>query len=134
MKKIVVLGKSGQVASALKRTQPQTLDVTFLDREEADFENKGQVLDKLQRIQPQIVINAVAYTAVDKAEEEKLKCYKINTETPGYLSTWCRKNNAVFVHYSTDYVFDGKKKDAYVETDVTDPLGVYVKAKEMLRF
>lgn len=129
MKKIVVLGKNGQVASALKKTQSAYLDVVYIGRDEADFENKNQVLDRLQNLQPQIIINAVAYTAVDKAEEEKLKCYKINTETPGYISKWCQKNKAIFIQYSTDYVFDGQKEGLYNEVDLTNPLSVYGKSK-----
>lgn len=129
MTSVLVFGESGQMGKALRKSQPSNLQARYISKSEADFENVESVLNCLQSHKPNIVINCVGYTAVDKAEDDKLKCYKINTETPGYLAKWCRLNHATLIHFSTDYVFDGRKTSPYLEEDEAYPLSVYGRSK-----
>lgn len=124
--KILVFGKKGQVASALQELLPSA---TFLSSSEADFLHPQEVLEKLNEIKPQIVINASAYTLVDKAEDEKDKCLMINAKTPGLIAEWCAQNKVALIHYSTDYVFSGEGSRPWVETDTTDPVNYYGQSK-----
>jgi dTDP-4-dehydrorhamnose reductase len=129
MTSVLVFGESGQIGKALRAAQPLNMRVQYKSKSEANFENLDSVLNCLQSEKPNIVINCVGYTAVDKAEDDKLKCYKINTEIPGYIAKWCRLNHSTLVHFSTDYVFDGKKTSPYLEEDEAHPLSVYGRSK-----
>lgn len=123
---ILVFGKFGQVASALQEILPHA---TFLSSKESDFLNPESVIAELERHRPKIIINASAYTAVDKAEDERAESLKINAETPGLIALWCKKNQATLIHYSTDYVFSGLGEAPWVESDLTSPVNWYGETK-----
>jgi len=129
MLKILLLGKTGQLGWELNRTLAPTGDLLSLDYPQVDFTNISALQKKVIEWRPQIIINAAAYTDVDKAESEVELAHTINANAPGALAETAQKLGAAFVHYSTDYVFDGTKMEAYVETDITNPLGIYGKSK-----
>ncbi len=122
---ILILGQQGQVAWELQRTLPSIGQVTVLGSQALDLADTNKLRDTIQTLRPQIVINAAAYTAVDKAESDRETAIAINHTAPQVLAEETAKLGALLVHYSTDYVFDGTKTNAYVETDPTNPLGVY---------
>lgn len=127
--KIMLLGKTGQVAFELRRTLSLLGEVTVYNRREADLED-GVALQKAVRgSRPTIIINAAAYTAVDRAEEEPELAGRVNATAPGILAEEARKINALLVHYSSDYIFDGAKKTPYTEADPPRPLNVYGQTK-----
>ena len=97
--------------------------------EVADFDQPDSLAVLLQRICPDVVVNAAAYTAVDRAEEDRDAAWRANAEAPGVLARWCAQARVPLVHYSTDYVFDGQGRCAYREDDATSPLGVYGASK-----
>ncbi|MGH8060872.1 MAG: dTDP-4-dehydrorhamnose reductase, partial [Pseudoxanthomonas sp.] len=97
--------------------------------EAADLDNPDSVLPLFDRIAPDIVVNAAAYTAVDRAEDEPTIAFRVNAEAPGRLAEACAASGATLVHYSTDYVFNGRATRPYLEVDATDPLGVYGASK-----
>ncbi len=119
---ILVFGKNGQVATALREILPQA---TFLGSDIANFLDQATVLKALNQYNPTMVINAAAYTQVDKAESEKESALTINGATPGVIARWCKSHNAVFIHYSTDYVFDGSGEKPWLETDIPNPINYY---------
>jgi dTDP-4-dehydrorhamnose reductase len=123
---ILVFGKNGQVATALREVLPEA---TYLDSKEADFLMPEQVLEILNKLSPQIIINASAYTAVDKAEDEREAALQINATTPGVIAKWCQLNDAVLIHYSTDYVFKGDGERPWLEDDPTSPVNWYGETK-----
>ena len=129
MKKILLTGKNGQVGWELQRTLAPLGQVIALDSAALDLADADAIRRKVREIQPQIIVNPAAYTAVDKAETEFDLAMSINGVAPGIFAEEAKKLNALFVHYSTDYVFDGKKSEAYVEDDAPNPLGVYGKTK-----
>ncbi len=126
--KILVFGKDGQLGRAFQEPF-KTSDAVFLGRKECDLSNSRAVSECLRQINPDCVINAAAYTAVDKAEEEKERAFAVNTLALKTMAEYCAANQIVLVHYSTDYVFDGKKVSPYIETDLCQPLSVYGKSK-----
>jgi dTDP-4-dehydrorhamnose reductase len=103
--------------------------VTCVDFPEIDLTDGASIRRWVREVQPRIIINAAAYTAVDKAETEADKAMKINGIAPGILAEEAKPLNALLVHYSTDYVFDGTKTSPYVETDPPNPLGSYGRSK-----
>jgi dTDP-4-dehydrorhamnose reductase len=127
--KIVLLGKNGQVGTELQRTLLPLGDVVALDRSRADMEDMAALRAVLHAHTPNIIVNAAAYTSVDKAESDVQAAFRINAEAVGELAAYARLSCALLVHYSTDYVFDGLKRGPYVETDVTDPQSVYGRSK-----
>lgn len=127
--KILLLGKNGQIGWELQRSLSPLGVVVALGRDQANFEDPESLRRIIQEIQPTIIVNAVAYTAVDKAESEPDKVDLINVVSVQVLAEEAKKLDAWLVHYSTDYVFDGHKKAAYVENDVTNPLSVYGRSK-----
>ena len=129
MTDILVLGERGQVARALRRVLPDDGSAIFAGREVADLSRPGTVQGLIQRTRPKVVINAAAYTAVDKAESEPELAMAVNATGPGAAARAAAEVGAAFVHYSTDYVFDGEAARPYVETDPTAPLGVYGRTK-----
>ncbi|KAF0205655.1 MAG: dTDP-4-dehydrorhamnose [Gallionellaceae bacterium] len=129
MKKILLTGKSGQVGWELQRTLAPLGQVIALDSAELDLADADAIRRKVREIQPHIIVNPAAYTAVDKAESEPDLAMSINGIAPGVFAEEAKKLNALFVHYSTDYVFDGSKIGAYHEEDAPNPLGVYGKTK-----
>jgi len=129
MQKILLIGKNGQLGWELQRTLATLGEVVTLDYPEIDLAKPESLREVIRTISPQLIINAAAYTNVDKAESEPELAMKVNTESPGVIAEEARRLNAAFIHYSTDYVFDGKKGSPYVETDVPNPLNVYGKTK-----
>ena len=127
--KILLFGLRGQVSQELQRTLLPLGELIVLSREEANFAKPEQVLAQLEQHEPDIVVNGAAYTAVDKAETEAEQAFAINAETVSTIAHFCQKANALMVHYSTDYVFDGKSLSPYLETDATNPLSVYGRSK-----
>jgi dTDP-4-dehydrorhamnose reductase len=127
--RILLIGKIGQVGWELRRTLAPMARVRCVDYPEIDLTSGDSIRHWVRESQPTIVINAAAYTAVDKAESELDKAMKINGEAPGILAEEARNAGALLVHYSTDYIFDGAKPEPYVETDPPNPLGAYGRTK-----
>jgi len=128
--KILVFGKDGQVGKAFQEQLTHHPNVTFIGRDECDLANANQIKATLQKNDPQIVINAAAYTAVDQAETEPDLAYLINAIAPSVMAQFVTNaTNGRLIHYSTDYVFDGSKPMPYLEEDLTNPLGQYGKSK-----
>ncbi len=125
MKKILQIGTKGQLGFELLRTCAPLGEVVALDYPEVDLADRAGLRELVRRVNPDIIINAAAYTNVDKAESEPELARAINAIGPGVLAEEAKKTNAVLVHYSTDYVFDGTKGSPYVETDTPNPLSVY---------
>ena len=131
---ILVFGKDGQLGKAFKAVFDanrlnELHHITYVGRAECDLSNAGAITILLDELKPNLIINAAAYTAVDKAEAEAYLAYAINAKAPEAMATYAKHHGATFLHYSTDYVFDGNKKAPYVESDVRNPLGVYGKSK-----
>jgi dTDP-4-dehydrorhamnose reductase len=127
--KILLLGKNGQVGWELQRALAPLGELIALGRQEADLEDHESLRRIVRDTQPGAIVNAGAYTAVDKAESEPDKARRINAEAPGVLAEEARRLNAWLVHYSTDYVFDGRKSSPYDENDEAGPLSVYGRTK-----
>ncbi|MGH9588276.1 MAG: dTDP-4-dehydrorhamnose reductase [Acidobacteriaceae bacterium] len=125
MKRILILGANGQLGIELQRTFRDTGQVIALDRALCDLSNPDSIRAAIQNAHPEIILNAAAYTAVDRAESEPDLAMRINGEAPGILAEEAKKQNALFIHYSTDYVFDGTKSEPWIEQDRTHPLNVY---------
>jgi len=123
--KILLLGKDGQVGWELQRSLVTLGDVVACNRAQADLENPAQLRQVVREQKPELIINAAAYTAVDKAETESARARAINTDAVAALAEEAATLNAWFVHYSTDYVFDGNKSAPYIETDSTAPQSIY---------
>ncbi len=126
---ILLIGKIGQVGWELRRTLAPMARITCVDFPEIDLTRGDSIQRWVRETRPNIIINAAAYTAVDKAESEPDKAMKINGVAPGILAEEARKAGALLVHYSTDYVFNGTKTTPYVETDAPAPLGTYGRTK-----
>jgi len=127
--KILLIGKNGQVGWELRRTLAPLAEVVAVDYPEINFTDAAALRRLVADARPEVVVNAAAYTAVDKAETEKELCRQINATGPGVLAEEARKLGALIVHYSTDYIFDGTKPTPYVETDKPNPLGAYGESK-----
>lgn len=129
MARVVVLGADGQLGRELRRAAaPQDLTLVFAGRREIDIA-AGAAIDALAAMAPDAIINAAAYTTVDKAESEPDRAFAINRDAAGALAGAAAKLGAAFLHLSTDYVFGGDKPGAYVETDIKAPLNVYGASK-----
>ncbi len=130
---ILLFGKDGQLGRALLATLQGIGDatgpVTAMGRSEADFADTESIRQTVLDLRPRIILNAAAYTAVDKAESEPELAMRINTTTVGAMGQAAAAVGARVVHYSTDYVFDGTKASPYVETDATAPLNIYGESK-----
>jgi dTDP-4-dehydrorhamnose reductase len=129
MKKVLLIGAKGQVGQELQLTLPQLGEVISIGREELDLTNSEKIGQLIREIHPDYLVNAAAYTAVDKAETEPDLAYSINAKAPKIMAESAEKIKAKFLHISTDYVFDGRKNTPYLETDLTNPLGVYGQSK-----
>jgi len=131
--KILLLGKNGQVGWELQRSLASLGEVTALDRHSTDFcgdlGNLAGLRETVQRLRPQVIVNAAAHTAVDKAESEPELARLINATAPGVLAQEAHQLGAWLVHYSTDYVFDGSGSQPWVETDTPAPLNMYGQTK-----
>ena len=129
MKKVLLIGAKGQVGQELQVTLPFLGEVISIGREELDLTNSEKIGQLIREIHPDYLVNAAAYTAVDKAETEPDLAYSINATAPKIMAESAEKIQAKFLHISTDYVFDGRKNTPYLETDLTNPLGVYGQSK-----
>ena len=129
MKKVLLIGAKGQVGQELQLTLPQLGEVISIGREELDLTNLEKISQLIREIHPDYLVNAAAYTAVDKAETEPDLAYSINAIAPKIMAESAEKIKAKFLHISTDYVFDGRKNTPYLESDLTNPLGVYGQSK-----
>jgi dTDP-4-dehydrorhamnose reductase len=120
--KILITGINGQVGYALMReiTEHELIGFT---RQECDLTNLDQIRQLIDHHQPDLIINPAAYTKVDQAEDEPELAFKINRDAPRVMAEKAREYNIPLIHFSTDYVFDGEKKEAYVEDDPSHPLG-----------
>ncbi len=123
--KILLLGKNGQLGYELFRTLSTLGELFALDYPEIDLASPQSVANYIRDIKPSLIVNAAAYTNVDKAETEQTLANIINGVSPGVIAEEARKLNAPFIHYSTDYVYDGTKGFAYIESDNPNPLNVY---------
>jgi len=127
--RLLVLGKTGQVGHELQRALTGVGEVVAHGRDEANFEDAAQLRRSVVDAAPDIIINASAYTAVDKAESELERADRTNHRAVGELAELAAQRGAWVIHYSTDYVFDGRKTSPYVETDTTNPISVYGRTK-----
>jgi dTDP-4-dehydrorhamnose reductase len=123
--KILLIGINGQLGWELNRTLLPLGDVIGVDYPEIDLAQERSIRDWVERIRPAVIVNAAAYTAVDKAESEPELAMAVNGTAPGILAEGARELGAALIHFSTDYVYDGTKGDAYIETDLPNPLNVY---------
>lgn len=129
MTAILLTGKNGQVGADLELLLPQLGSLAALDRRQLDLVNPSEIRRVVRWVHPRIIVNAAAYTAVDKAETEEKVAHAVNADAPAILAEEASKIGAVLVHYSTDYVFDGLKQAPYKESDPTNPLNVYGRTK-----
>ncbi len=128
-KRILLLGDKGQVGWEARRALAALGEVVSLDFPQVDFAQSQALADLVKQIAPQVIYNAVAYTDVDRAESEPALAQAINSVAPGVLAETARSLNALLIHFSTDYVFDGLKNTSYTESDATAPLNMYGQTK-----
>ena len=126
---ILLIGKNGQIGSELVRLLSRSAHVLALGHAELDLSQPPDIRRSIRDAQPSVIINAAAYTAVDRAEEESELAQKINADAPAVIAEEAKKIDALLVHYSTDYVFDGAKAVPYDENDPPNPLSVYGRTK-----
>ncbi|GLT13174.1 dTDP-4-dehydrorhamnose reductase [Vibrio algivorus] len=127
--RVLLIGANGQVGKSLVQKLEGKCDLNALDRYKLDVTDKDKVISLVSLYKPDVVINASAYNAVDKAEDEIDVAFSVNKMGPAYLAEASDLVGAIFFHISTDYVFDGTSKSPYKETDLPVPLGVYGKSK-----
>lgn len=127
--RILLLGQGGQLGWELARTLPTLGEVQEKDYPEIDLSQPERIRELVQAARPQVIINSTAYTAVDRAESEPEPALAVNGAAPGILAEEAKRLGSALIHYSTDYVFDGTKGSAYVETDATNPLNMYGSSK-----
>ena len=126
---ILLLGKYGQLGWELQRTIAPLGDILALDFPQIDLKQEGSLREPIHDIRPRVILNATAYTAVDRAESEPEIAQAINTHAPRMMAEEAKKIGAAIIHYSTDYVFDGTKGSDYLEQDTPNPLNVYGQSK-----
>ena len=126
---ILIFGKNGQVGYELVRTLSTLGKTTAVDIEECDLTQPESIIRILETNAPEVIVNAAAYTAVDKAESEHEIAQKLNAIAPCTMAKWAAGNDSLMVHYSTDYVFDGTKESPWKEDDSPNPLNIYGKTK-----
>jgi len=127
--RIVLFGKNGQVGWELQRILPSLGQVIAFDQGDLDIADLKTLETRLDELKPDLIVNASAHTAVDRAESERDLAMKINGQAPGVMAEAARRSGAMLVHYSTDYVFDGSKGSPYIEEDIPGPLNVYGESK-----
>jgi dTDP-4-dehydrorhamnose reductase len=125
----LVTGARGQVGAALVRALEGRAEVVAHDHATLDLANPAAIASRVREARPHVILNAAAYTAVDRAETEVETARAVNAQAPGILAAEAKRAGALLVHFSTDYVFDGTKATPYVETDATLPLSVYGRTK-----
>ena len=133
--RLLLLGGNGQVGRELRRSLPALGELVVATRDGAgadavaDFDAPGSLAALVARVAPDVVVNAAAYTATDRAETDADVAFRVNAEAPAAIATACAASGALLLHYSTDYVFDGRAVRPYREDDPTSPLGVYGASK-----
>ena len=127
--KIVLFGKNGQLGHELQRTLAPFGELVAVGHQELDLCDSNELKAFIGSHEPQLIVNASAYTAVDRAEQEQELAFQVNSHAPGLMAELAHELHAAFIHFSTDYVFDGTLGRPYVETDTPNPLNVYGKSK-----
>jgi dTDP-4-dehydrorhamnose reductase len=127
--RILIVGNAGQLGRELEKIFAGVGSIVAVDRESVDLADPDQTRELVRRAAPDLILNAAAYTAVDRAESERDLAFAINAKSTEVLAEEAYKRNAIFVHYSTDYVFNGSKTGPWVESDLPYPLNVYGTSK-----
>ncbi|MFN6961311.1 MAG: SDR family oxidoreductase, partial [Rhodocyclaceae bacterium] len=127
--KILLTGKDGQLGFELQRALAPLGTLVAVGRAQCDLARADAIRRLVAEVRPRIIVNAAAYTAVDKAEADAEEAYAINATAPGLLGEAAAQCDALIVHYSTDYVFDGRKQGGYAENDTPNPQNVYGQTK-----
>ena len=127
--KIVIIGSGGRLGAALMREYHDKFDVTGFNHLQLDLESLDEIRKKLCAIDFDVLINAAAFTNVDLCERERDQALRINAAAPCVVAEICQDKNARLVHFSTDYVFDGEKREPYTESDLANPISVYGESK-----
>lgn len=127
--KILLTGRDGQVGRSLARRLAAWAEVVALGRAELDLRDTEAIARTVRDVHPDVIVNTAAYTAVDRAEAEEAEARAVNAGAPGHLANEARRIDALLLHFSTDYVFDGRKPSPYVETDSPGPLNAYGRTK-----
>jgi dTDP-4-dehydrorhamnose reductase len=127
--RLLLTGKNGQVGFELQRALAPLGNIAAVDRTVFDLENEASIREAVRQFKPDVIVNPAAYTAVDRAESEEFRADAINNRAPAILGEEASRLGALVVHYSTDYVFDGKGEGYYRETDATGPQSVYGRTK-----
>src|SRR5713101_306580 len=127
--KVVILGSSGRLGAALMREYREKFDVTGFNHAQLNLSDHAQLREKLGTCDVDLVINTAAFTNVDLCETQREEAFRINAEAPRVLAEICRDKNAKLIHFSTDYVFDGEKREPYGESDEARPISVYGESK-----
>jgi len=123
--KTMIIGSSGMFGSDICKVFPNAVKLTHM---ELDITDRDEVLESIQKIKPDIVLNAAAYTDVDGCEDRQNMAFQVNGYGPGYIAEACSIVGAKMVHFSTDYIFDGSQKE-YVESDIPNPINIYGHSK-----
>src|ERR1700758_3443447 len=126
---ILLTGKNGQIGFELSKLLPRLGKLIAVDREEMDLTNPREIRCMIQELRPRLIVNAAAYTAVDRAETDQESARALNTGAPAILAEEAKKLGAALVHFSTDYIFDGLKGSPYLEDDLANPMSVYGQTK-----
>lgn len=129
MHKILITGKNSQVGFELQRSHQSLGEIVAVDIEDCDLGDASAIVDLVERVNPSLIVNPAAYTAVDKAESEPEVAYTINATAPKVLAAQANLLHIPIIHYSTDYVFDGTKQGCYFEDDPVNPQSIYGKTK-----
>jgi dTDP-4-dehydrorhamnose reductase len=127
--KIVIVGAGGRLGAALMREYRDRFDVNGFNRAQLDLGHAEELREKLSPLDFGILINAAAFTNVDLCEKEREQAFRVNAEAPRFLAEICRDKNAKLIHFSTDYVFDGEKREPYFESDPANPISIYGESK-----
>ena len=127
--KIIIVGSGGRLGAALVRAYREQFDVVAFNHAQLDLAKADEISTKIDELDFDVLINAAAFTNVDLSEKEKEQAFAINAEAPKLLAEICRDKKAKLIHFSTDYVFDGEKREPYVETDPAKPISVYGESK-----
>src|SRR6266404_910732 len=127
--KVVIVGSSGRLGAALMREYRGKFDLTGFNHAQLDLSDQAQLREKLGPLDVDVVINAAAFTNVDLCETQREQAFQINAEAPRVLAEICREKKAKLIHFSTDYVFDGEKREPYTEEDEANPISIYGESK-----
>jgi dTDP-4-dehydrorhamnose reductase len=129
MMKLLILGAGGRLGAALLREYRDKFDTTEFNRAQLDLSNSDKIREKIGETDFDVVINAAAFTNVDRCETERDLAFLVNAEAPGILAKICGDEGAKLIHFSTDYVFDGEKRAPYTEEDEANPISIYGESK-----